>query len=327
MVHEKRSKTMATEDKLWIPPLSSKDQQKVDRLLKKQGKASNRWIGFSGRTLWEWLNLLGVLAVPFVVTLIGLYFTQQVTEQQALVGERQHQTDLRIAQDNRQNDLKIANDQQQETTLKTYLDDMSDLLLNHNLHSSKLGDEVREVARERTLTTLRRLKADRNKVVLQFLQDAHLIGMKNAFIDLSRADMSGDDLRGVNLNSVNLIGANLNGASLSGASLYKATLVLATLSGANLESANLESANLSEASLYGANLSEASLYGANLSGASLHGANLSGASLYGAHTGIANLSDADLSDADLYSTTVTQEQLAQAYSLKGAIMPDGTKHA
>lgn len=86
--------------------------------------------------------------------------------------------------------------QEQEATLKTYLDDMSDLLLNHNLRNSKPGDEVRQIARERTLTALRRLKADRNKIILQFLQDARLISMNNAVIDLSGADLSDAILSG-----------------------------------------------------------------------------------------------------------------------------------
>ncbi len=41
----------------------------------------------------------------------------------------------------------------------------------------------------------------------------------------------------------------------------------------------------------------------------------------------ANLSEADLSGAGLSETTVTDEQLPQAKSLKGVTLPDGTKHA
>ena len=50
--------------------------------------------------------------------------------------------------------------------------------------------------------------------------------------------------------------------------------------------------------------------------ANLQGANLSGVDLV----------DADLSDADLRGANVTNQQLAVAHSLKGAIMPDGTIH-
>ena len=38
------------------------------------------------------------------------------------------------------------------------------------------------------------------------------------------------------------------------------------------------------------------------------------------------VSGADLREADLTATGVTDEQPAQAKSLKGAILPDGTKH-
>ncbi len=81
---------------------------------------------------------------------------------------------------NRERDSQIADNQQQEATLKAYLDGISDLLLNHNLGKSKPSDEVSQVARVQTLTALRRLDAYHNKVVLQFLQDAHLIGFTTA---------------------------------------------------------------------------------------------------------------------------------------------------
>ena len=58
-------------------------------------------------------------------------------------------------------------------------------------------------------------------------------------------------------------------------------------------------------------LTDGSLQEALLSGADLRGADLSGA---------------DLSGADLSGANLTDEQLAQARSLEGAIMPDGTKH-
>ena len=57
-------------------------------------------------------------------------------------------------------------------------------------------------------------------------------------------------------------------------------------------------------------------------------AKLRGASLIGADLVGADLSDADLSDANMQGATgVTHQELEQqAYSLEGAIMPDGSKH-
>ena len=83
---------------------------------------------------------------------------------------------------------------------------------------------MREVTREQTLTILRRLKADRTKIVLQFLQDARLLGRKSVVIDLSGADLSGDDLREGNLSGADLSGADLSGANLTGADLSGATV-------------------------------------------------------------------------------------------------------
>ncbi len=57
-----------------------------------------------------------------------------------------------------------------------------------------------------------------------------------------------------------------------------------------------------------------------MEGADLRAANLREADLIGA-----NLAGADLRGADLRGAKVTREQLAQATSLEGAKLPDGTE--
>jgi len=266
------------------------------------------------KTRWDWLQLL---IIPLLIFLLGIGFTWV-----------QNQTSL-----------QIATDQQRETILKTYLDDMSDLLLNQHLSTSKPGDVVREVARERTLTTLRRLDADRNTILLRFLQNAHLIGIQNAVINLSNADLSNDDLSGADLSGAdlsgtilhgatlkdtNLIGTILHGADLSGAHLDDALLGGAHLDGAFLNGADLNGADLSGAFLGDADLSSAHLDGAFLGGAFLGDADLSGAFLGGAFLGGAFLSDADLSGADLSGArNLTKQQLKTVYSCTNAMLPTG----
>jgi hypothetical protein len=224
---KRERKLSATEDKFWLPPLSPKEQKRLKHL---QKKSFAERMGFAGKTPWD---LIQLLLIPLVLAGVGYWFTAQQNQTSLQVSERQHQTDL-----------QIAADQQRETTLQAYLDDMSDLLLNHHLRKSQPGDEVGQVAKERTLTTLRRLDANRNRIVLQFLQDAHLIGLEDTVIDLSNADLSGDEL-----GEANLSGANLGGADLSRANLHEADL-----SGANLGGADLSGTHLSDATLSGADL-------------------------------------------------------------------------
>jgi len=258
-------------------------------------------MGFSGKTLWDWLQLLAVLALPVVLAFVLISFSIQ----QDTSNQQQHLINLKIAQDNRQNELKIADNQQQEATLKAYLDDMTTLLLDKKLGSQAAADktasaEAAVIARAKMLTALSRLTDPQLKArVVQFLYEAHLIGyydsthssLHNSTIDLSGANLSGADLRGVNLR---------------GADLYSATL-----RGAILRNANLRGAYLSVADLYNANLSGAILRDADLSGANLNEAYLGGI---------------DLSGANLDHAQVLTEALALAKSLKGATMPDGSNH-
>src|SRR6266568_6816557 len=151
------------------------------------------WTGFAGKTLWDWLQLLGVFAIPLVIAGATLLFSIQ----QAHLADLQHLSDL-----------KIADDQQQEATLKAYLDDMTTLLLDKKLGSQAAADktasaEAAVIARAKMLTALSRLTDPQLKArVVQFLYEANLIGyydsthssLHNSTIDLSGAHLSGADL-------------------------------------------------------------------------------------------------------------------------------------
>ena len=191
-----------TENKPLVPQSTSKEQEGLDRLQQSGRKLLFKGTGFTEKQLWDWLMLIGVLAIPIAVAFGTLLISLQQTQSSQQASERQHQTDI-----------QIANDQQQEATLQTYLDNMSNLLLNHQLLESKNpGDEVRVVARSWTLTTLRRLDPTRKQVVLKFLYEAGLIGgydngsgkSRDAIVALNDADLSGVKLGVVNLSYANM---------------------------------------------------------------------------------------------------------------------------
>lgn len=213
-----------------------------------------KW-GFSGKTGWEWLNLIAVLLVPVLLGLATFIFTWQQA----------------------QNSL----DQQRADTLQTYLDNIQDLLLNHdllkanfwtvdnNLHQVFPYRNVALLADARTLTALQGLDPRRRTMVVQFLYNTKLINGKpvecmNCEPSSPIIDLSGDDLSGVDLS-----GSDWNGIDLGGANLSHADLSHAGLEGANLSNANLSDADLSDAYFDVAALSHADLSGADLSGSNI----------------------------------------------------------
>ena len=157
---------------------------------------------------------------------------------------------------------------------------------------------------------------------------ANLSGTLLERANLSRANLMQANLSRANLGRANLSGASFGEADLSGAHLWEVNLSGALLLDANLSGANLRRANLSGAILGRTNLSGAILMQANLSGAILGRPNLRGAivgrpNLNGAIVGRANLSGANLGRANLSGAKHwTIEQLEQAKTLEGAIMPD-----
>jgi uncharacterized protein YjbI with pentapeptide repeats len=281
------------------------------------------------KTIWDWMELL---LLPLVLAGGVLLFT--VSRRQM---ERQH------SEENALVDREIASDQQREEAVQAYFDRMSDLLLKEKL-SRYSPEEVKTVARIRTLTVLRGLDSKRKGRVILFLKDSGLID-REAIIDLCGADLSGTSAAFASLGRVNIGEANLSGADLQGAGLGKSYLGGTNLQGANLAGANLAGADLFEANLSGANLSHARLNGANLNGADLRGcklneANLSDADLSGVNLSVgdliranlrgaklegARLAGADLSQADLSGTQLTKTDLEKAKSIDGATLPDGTK--
>lgn len=91
-------------------------------------------------------------------------------------------------------------DNQRETALQVYFDKMSELLLIHKLRASAEDNEIRKIARARTLTVLPRLDRKRKRSLLQFLYESCLIEKANRIVDLTGVDLSGADLSGANLN-------------------------------------------------------------------------------------------------------------------------------
>ena len=270
-----------------------------------------------GKSLWDWLMLLGVLAIPVVVGLGAVWYTGQQEK----------------VRDSEKTDI------QRETALQEYITKMSELLLHEKLlDPSKTSiDQTRQLARARTLMALRRLDSNRKGILLQFLYDTGLISIGTPIIDLSTPAESVDITAVADLILV---------ANLSEANLRDAYLPRAKLSGINLRKANLRRATLIGADLSAADLSEADLHGANLSGASLNTtklfeANLSKANLTGANLRAAKISGADLRGANLTSATgITSDELEKNSkpakevieeqkknkSLEGTTMPDGSKH-
>jgi uncharacterized protein YjbI with pentapeptide repeats len=172
--------------------------------------------------------------------------------------------------------------------------------------------------------------ASLQEAILQnaFLQDANLQRATLRYANLQEANLQEASLQEAsllyaNLEEANLVGANLQEASLQGAVLEEANLEEANLREASLQGAILHKAYLQEASLQNAFLQNAFLQDAFLQRANLEGVNFQRADLQYAFLQEANLQEANLQGANLYRATVTDEQLADAQSLQGAIMPDG----
>jgi hypothetical protein len=232
---------------------------------------------------------MDLLLVP-VALAIGAAFFTWVTNRREREAEELRAIEQREIEDRRA----------REQALQAYLDRRTDLIRG-GLCDSKVGDADQSIARARTLTVLRQLDGMGKGLMLRFLYESELIGK------LTGPEGEGPRKEVI----VVLVGANLQGANLEGA----------YLKGADLKGADLRGANLRAANLVGV-----TLVNAQLGGAHLGGAHLVRSILFGANLAEANLRSANLEGAQLGGATVTDRQLAQAKSLAGATLPDGTVH-
>src|SRR6266516_4021277 len=111
----------------------------------------------TGKTILDWLQLLGVIAIPIVVGFGTIFFTRQ----QAKTSEAN------------------AENQRQEELLRNYFDKISDLLLDEKLSSNP---NIQSIVRARTLAALHRLTTERKAIVLRFLHDTALLQHVKSFI-------------------------------------------------------------------------------------------------------------------------------------------------
>lgn len=242
-------------------------------------QSSPQRTGFAAVTLWDWLSLL---LFPTIFAASAYWFIKT-----------QHNTSRTIAEERLRTERQIANDDRNQKTLEAYFAYMTELLVERGLRNTDEDNEVRRVARTRTLAVLRGLDGERKGQVLQFLHESDLISKPTV------VNLAGAYLNGAHLPNANLLDADLRDANLENAVLDQANLRGAYLREANLHGARLREAYLREANLRGANLGEAYLREANLRGAYLRGANLRGANLRDGNLRDTNLRDANLRDAKL----------------------------
>lgn len=273
--------------------------------------------GFETKTLWDWMELL---VIPVVLAVGAFYLNRSERTVERQIAERRIKEDRQLAEDRANLEREIVTDRQQEAALQAYLDRMADLLLHEKLRTTE-SEEIRDIARIRTLTVLRGLDATRKAMALHFLHEAELISRRNPVVSLKGADLrhaklKAADLRGADLSYANFYNANLFDADLSGADLNNAVFNDAILFNTNLNGTNLSSTYLNRADLRSSNL-----VGANLSGAYLDETDLRGSVLSDT-----DLSEACLAGANLAGAKIPKDRLIKAKSLEGATMPDGTKH-
>ncbi len=293
------------------------------------------WVGvvnyenIKTKTLWDWTELL---LVPIVLAVGVWWLNKSEKEIELKIAEKRRLEDKMVAEQRATTEREIARDNQRQNALESYFDRMTSLLLDYDLRKSEgIRNEVRSVARTRTLAVLRNLDGKRKGQLIKFLHESELIIGVDPLIDLRGADLREVDLQGAFLLKANMSEADFQYADLRESNLKGANLWRSDLSHANLSKAHLSGAKISEAKLFDADMSQSVLGGTDLTASELNQTNLRGAIFhdpdqYNSKLRTANLYFARLDRANLKDAVISVNQLEGLQSLDNAIMMNGKKY-
>lgn len=264
------------------------------------------------KELWDWLQLLAVLAVPIAVAIIGAQLQAQLQKaQNAEIEERRKSEQRRSAREKKrqqeqdEEEQKRRDDNVREQYYQDFIDRIWSLIQDDFQHNRKL----RQIARTHTLTAFRRLQSDIRyiRLLLEFLHGNSLTTSNRQLQRLSESEYQWSNpvimLKDVAVPNVDLRGANLDGIWLDSAKMPKARLDNKTY----LREAYLVGIDFSDAELDGAKLDGANLGGANLTGAKLRETVLSNCDLRGAEIDVESLRHCQVTGAKLSGNNSKRE--------------------
>jgi uncharacterized protein YjbI with pentapeptide repeats len=253
------------------------DHKKKQRRIKQEPSSKDiswwkrfwKWTSFGNKSGWDWLDLL---IVSLALAVVGIWFSLAQQQRELKIQGKQAQDAIKLEAQQAQAARELEAQRAENAVLQTYLDQMSQLMLEEDLLDSA-SSAVSLLARARTVTVLSQLEANPNKdetapnknetpkeQVVEFLIEAELIHSRNGedpVISLEETDIRWVDLDNEDLHSANLKNAMMRGTNLKGANLE----------GADLEGAWLKDTSLKDTNLRGAKLKETRFQRANLKGA------------------------------------------------------------
>lgn len=304
--------------------------------------------GFSQKTLWNWLEIIGIpISLAFLGAWLQQLQQQRITEEAKAEKDRAHLLE-------KQRD-KLANEELKEAALQVYFDRLSTLLIDQELlavtiksdpleekainhlkidfttEKERILTSARDIIRARTLATLRRFHKDKTRKtsVIQFLIETDIL--KKLKINLDGADLSETRISKSKANTKFTQGLQifLDSMGIPLEDYFNTHDVLSAvnkpdfeakipkhsrvdLSEISFRAVNFSKSYLVEVDFSKANLVEANLSEANLNGAILLYAQLGSANLYKANLCHAKLGSAILVGADLRHSQFSEADLSKA---------------
>jgi len=117
----------------WTGFKEDTEVSKTEKILENGKEITVVTKNISGKTLWDLFQLFGTLALPILLLVLGNRFQEQEKKAQ----QEKQQLEGKTAKENQRLEKEIAGDNQRGQALETYLDRISNILLDQQLFSLK----------------------------------------------------------------------------------------------------------------------------------------------------------------------------------------------
>ncbi|MEO1389012.1 MAG: pentapeptide repeat-containing protein [Cyanobacteria bacterium J06634_6] len=322
------------------------------RIVHHQGWAD--WTGFGAytlpssndyrpaKTLWDWLQLL---VAPLVISFFLWSLNTNEKRRETRDNVEREKIDKKLREQKEENDRNIENtrraieynvrrDSLNEQRLQTYIDKISELILEKGLLDGQILEnkvDMKRIVQVRTISLLNGLNTERKEYLLNYLYMAGLIGnpkMLQILISKGMDDLQSRIRLAYQYPVVSLLNTDFRQVQMHGKSFQYASLMGVRFNASRFISSVFDNACLSTSDFSGATLAgcffrETIANLAIFKDSECQDSDFTKAHLEGADFTDASLDRAIFDGAHLVNSKILWQQLEQAESWNGAIMPNG----
>lgn len=239
------------------------------------------YTGFSGKTFWNWLELLGV---PLIIAFVGWRFSMEQKNRELLITSKERINALDLEKKKHlYSSMKF-----QYSVLRESIDTINSMLHDHDQVVDTTTDEFKRIFRAKVIATIIILDNKRNRIFIDFIQSISAavdlsnsnfsyMGLSNC--NISKFRFSNSTLRNITIRRTVIDNATFKGSTLQSIDFFEATGHIVDFSDATLIDVDFRDSILKDIDFSNSEFVRGSFTGAEIINGNFKGASFDSKSL------------------------------------------------